>query len=322
MLLGMLSNNEITKIKRKICLQFLIGMLIVLSIFALYYYYIDLKPLNYFIDVFLATHLFFVFIPLLLSYETFKPLIPVYLIYLASYLYFDILYFWLFHHITVFLWGIIFPIALTLFFEKKTVIIWSISIFLLFCTIFIVAPFVPKESFSIPTTNQLTIINILTVVLSGGLILFFSYYHSKLDQIKESLFYEHETDEGNHLSEAETGKFDHLYDEILNYFSDKKPYCNPDFTITELAKDLDTNVKYIAKVIRIKENVNFIVFLNKYRINLVKEKIAQNDHNKYTLRYIYNMSGFRHQSTFNKVFKEIEGITPSEYINSRKKSDR
>jgi len=300
--------------KRKVCLQFLVGMLFVLSIFALYYFYIDLKPLNYFVDILLATHLFFVFIPILLNYETFKPLIPVYLIYLASYLYFDILYFWLFQQITVFLWSIIFPFALTLFFEKKTVIIWNTSIFLLFCTVFIVAPFVPKESFSIPTANQLTVINILTVVLSGGLILFFSYYHSKLDEIRESLFYEPEPEEGKYLSESENGKFDNLYTDILNYFSHKKPYCNPDFTIVELAKELDTNVKYIAKAIRIKEDINFNVFINKYRINLVKEKIAQNDHNKYTLSYIYNQCGFRHQSTFNKVFKEIEGITPSEYI--------
>ena len=313
-----LIKNEIAKVKRKICLQFLVGMLIVLSAFTLYYFYIDLKPINYFIAVFLATHLFFVFVPLLLPYETFKPLIPVYLIFLAIYLYFDILYFWLFQQITVFLWSIIFPVALTLFFEKKKVIIWNISILLLFCTVFIVAPFIPEESFSIPTKGQLSIINIMTVILSVCFILFFSYYNYKLEQIQESLSNEYEPEEEKYLSESENRKFDDLYTGILQYFSNKKPYCNPDFTIVELAKDLDTNVKYIARVIKIKENVNFNIFLNKYRINLVKEKIAQNDHNKYTLSYIYNICGFRHQSTFNKVFKEIEGVTPSEYINSRK----
>jgi len=312
--------NRIEKIKRKICLQFLIGMLIVLSIFTFYYFYIDLKPINYFIAVFLTTHLFFVFVPLLLHFETFKPLIPVYLIYLAIFLYLDILYFWLFQQITVFLWGIIFPIALTLFFEKKTVIIWNISIFLFLCTIFIVAPFIPKDSLSMPTPSQLVMINIMTFVMSGCFILFFIYYHSQLDQIRESQFNNYKPEEEKYLSDSENGKFDTLYTGILQYFSDKKPYCNPDFTITELAKDLDTNVKYITQVIKIKENVNFIVFLNTYRINLVKEKIAQNDHNKYTLSYIYNQCGFRHQSTFNKVFKEIEGITPSEYINSKGKN--
>ncbi len=42
--------------------------------------------------------------------------------------------------------------------------------------------------------------------------------------------------------------------------------------------------------------------------------IAKDYHNK----YIYLSAGFRHQSTFNKVFKEIEGITPSEYIKGGK----
>ncbi|WP_370567614.1 helix-turn-helix domain-containing protein [Dysgonomonas sp. Marseille-P4677] len=36
------------------------------------------------------------------------------------------------------------------------------------------------------------------------------------------------------------------------------------------------------------------------------------------MRYIYSSAGFRHQSTFNKVFKELEGITPSEYIKNNK----
>ena len=113
-------------------------------------------------------------------------------------------------------------------------------------------------------------------------------------------------------------KFDTLYTAILTYFSEKKPYCNPDFTIEQLAKDLNSNVKYISKAIKIKENVNFNFFLNKYRISMIKEMIANDFHNKYTLRYIYFKSGFRHQSTFNKAFKDIEGMTPSKYIKSKK----
>jgi len=31
------------------------------------------------------------------------------------------------------------------------------------------------------------------------------------------------------------------------------------------------------------------------------------------LKYIYLSSGFKNQSSFNKAFKEKEGITPSEY---------
>ncbi len=51
----------------------------------------------------------------------------------------------------------------------------------------------------------------------------------------------------------------------------KKPYCNPEFSIVQLAEDLNSNVKYISRAIRLKENVNFSVFLNMYRINLIKK---------------------------------------------------
>lgn len=37
--------------------------------------------------------------------------------------------------------------------------------------------------------------------------------------------------------------------------------------------------------------------------------------------YIYTSAGFRHQSTFNKTFKQFENMTPSEFINSVPKKE-
>jgi AraC-like DNA-binding protein len=59
--------------------------------------------------------------------------------------------------------------------------------------------------------------------------------------------------------------------------------------------------------------MNYTFFVNTFRIKHVKKLIAQNTHNRFTLEYIYLSSGFKNQSTFNKVFKQIEGVTPSEY---------
>ncbi|WP_353886233.1 helix-turn-helix domain-containing protein [uncultured Chryseobacterium sp.] len=35
--------------------------------------------------------------------------------------------------------------------------------------------------------------------------------------------------------------------------------------------------------------------------------------------YIYTEAGFTSQSTFNRVFKQLEGITPSEYMENSEK---
>ena len=37
--------------------------------------------------------------------------------------------------------------------------------------------------------------------------------------------------------------------------------------------------------------------------------------------YIYTEAGFTSQSTFNRVFKQLEGITPSEYMEKFEKQD-
>ncbi len=119
---------------------------------------------------------------------------------------------------------------------------------------------------------------------------------------------------------ADVEKYYQLYHNILNYFDSKKAYCDPDFSINQLADAMDTNITYISKAINVNENMNFNQFINTYRINMVKNMIDNSYQNKYTIRYIYISSGFKHQSTFNKVFKLIEGITPSEYIRKMNKS--
>ncbi|WP_157257577.1 helix-turn-helix domain-containing protein [Dysgonomonas macrotermitis] len=114
--------------------------------------------------------------------------------------------------------------------------------------------------------------------------------------------------------ETDKEKYDKIYQNIIRYFEKTKPYCDSEFTISQLAIVLNTNVTYISKAIKIKEGVNFNVFINTHRVNKVKNMLQDDYHNKYTMRHIYTSSGFKHQSTFNKVFKQTEGITPSEYI--------
>jgi len=295
------------------------GIIFVLSLFTFYYSYVDIKPLNYLQGAVLLAHIVLIFIFYELGYEKIKSLIPIYLVYLAAYLYLNILFFLLFEQMTVFLWCCVFPVGIMIYFEKKAVILGTIFLFIFMSSVFIVKPFIPKELFSKPSGDQMIVINIMTIILAMGFILFFVYYLFKINQVKEVLLKRSlEQKEGKYMNNTEIINLDNLYADILNYFSEKKPYCNPDFSIIQLAKDLNCNVEYISEAIKIKANVDFTFFLNEYRVNLVKEMIAMNYHKKYTFRYIYNLAGFRHQTIFNKIFKEIERITPSDYIKNQR----
>ncbi|MEC3877145.1 helix-turn-helix domain-containing protein [Chryseobacterium salviniae] len=120
-------------------------------------------------------------------------------------------------------------------------------------------------------------------------------------------------------ADEENNKYNELFAEIKAYLEKNNPFKDPDFSIQQLATELNSNSTYISRAINMNTNMNFKTFINKYRINQVKQDLNDIDSNKYTLMYIYTSAGFKYQSTFNKVFKQIENITPSEYIAQKNK---
>lgn len=286
----------------------------ILSVFTVFYIKEDINPLKNLFLIYGIVHIPLIFFAYRFNYGLLKYFVLVYIVYHSFFLYANALFYWLFGQTTAFIWFLIIPVAAMIFFQRKVVILFSIYAFALICSVFIVVPFIPKGYCQRPTDHQLMLVNILTIVISICCICFFLYYLNLINLIKELQLSKYRIRDEKITTDTDNIKFENLYINILNYFSEKKPYCNPNFTIVQLAEDLNSNVKYISKIIIIKEKVNFSIFLNKYRINLVKELIAMNYHNKYTIRHIYTSAGFRHQATFNKVFKNIEGITPSEYI--------
>jgi len=105
-----------------------------------------------------------------------------------------------------------------------------------------------------------------------------------------------------------------VFEELDRMMTEKKLFKDPKLNISKLSLHLDINYNHLSKIIRNKGYQNFNMYLNEYRINYVKKLISENNLQKVTLMYIYTEAGFSNQATFNRVFKQIEGVTPSEYI--------
>lgn len=113
-----------------------------------------------------------------------------------------------------------------------------------------------------------------------------------------------------------------LYYKIIQLFDEEKPYQNEDFNIRKLAELLDSNSTYVSRALNKVGNKKFNQLVNDYRINQVKEEIANNLHQKFTLEHIYTSAGFSQQSTFNRIFKENTGYTPSDYIENLQRDNK
>ncbi|MCD4696832.1 MAG: helix-turn-helix domain-containing protein [Bacteroidales bacterium] len=53
--------------------------------------------------------------------------------------------------------------------------------------------------------------------------------------------------------------------------------------------------------------------VNNYRVEEVKRLMAEGKHEHYTLLAIALEAGFNSKSSFNRIFKEFTGSTPSHY---------
>ncbi|MFD2563887.1 tetratricopeptide repeat protein [Aquimarina rubra] len=110
---------------------------------------------------------------------------------------------------------------------------------------------------------------------------------------------------------------DEYAERILKYMEDEKPYLNEDLKQSDFAEALDMSVPQVSEVLNACFRKNFNNFLNLYRINEVKKLMKNPSYEEYKIVAIGYEAGFKSKTSFNRAFKNLVGVTPSEY---RKKS--
>lgn len=111
-------------------------------------------------------------------------------------------------------------------------------------------------------------------------------------------------------------KAEHYLDKLLSYMKEQKPYLQGDLTLQDLADNLSISKHHLTQVINEKLNKNFYLFINEYRVEVVKQMMADASNNNLTILAIAFDCGFNSKSSFNKIFKQITGMTPTQYKSS------
>ena len=101
---------------------------------------------------------------------------------------------------------------------------------------------------------------------------------------------------------------------IESLIQTEKLYQNPELSLTEIAKKLESNTSIISKAINQGFGMNFNDFINNYRIEAVKKMFDDGAHKKSTLIGIAYDCGFNSKATFNRAFKKNTTFTPKEYL--------
>ena len=105
-----------------------------------------------------------------------------------------------------------------------------------------------------------------------------------------------------------------IYNRLTTLFEEEKVYLDPRLKLRDIADMLETNTRYLSQVINNQTGNNILHFINSYRIEDAKEKIVSPDFRHLTTFGIAQTCGFKNKSTFYKVFRDMLGVTPRDFI--------
>ena len=115
----------------------------------------------------------------------------------------------------------------------------------------------------------------------------------------------------NDFSITEIEHYAQLLAELMRI---EKLYLNPELTVGQVANHLSLNQKLVSAVLNQHLKKGFNEFVNEYRVEEVKKRLAMPQYQHLTIAGIALESGFNSQATFQRTFKKIAQLSPTEYM--------
>ncbi len=110
-----------------------------------------------------------------------------------------------------------------------------------------------------------------------------------------------------------SGEKDRLHQQLKNLMETQKPWLNPDLSLEELAKLVETTPKKLSQVINEVFEQSFFDYINTHRIKEAASIFDTSTDPKLTVLEVLYLVGFNSKSSFNSLFKKKLGVTPSAY---------
>jgi len=149
------------------------------------------------------------------------------------------------------------------------------------------------------------------------------------DKQEEKIVVEEKTEEQINKPEQKADKKVLAEDKVqeiiekLTQFEKNSDYLNQNITLNSLAKDFNTNAKYLSEAVNTTKNENFSNYLNKLRIdNLIRQLHKESQVRKLKINVLATKFGFNNARSFSDAFFKVTGLKPSYYISQLEKDDK
>jgi AraC-like DNA-binding protein len=100
---------------------------------------------------------------------------------------------------------------------------------------------------------------------------------------------------------------------LLAMMEQEQPFFDAKLTLPALAQALDVPLNHLSQVINEQLGRNFFDFINGYRVEAAKQRLSRPEAGHVKIITVAFDCGFNSLATFNRVFKNLAGQTPSDF---------
>lgn len=91
-------------------------------------------------------------------------------------------------------------------------------------------------------------------------------------------------------------------------------FLDPDLSLESVAQDLNITPEYLSGLLNSKYQMGFSEIINRYRLHHFIRLLSEEKNKSCSLLKLAFQSGFSSKSTFNRVFKKMNGCSPTTYL--------
>lgn len=120
-------------------------------------------------------------------------------------------------------------------------------------------------------------------------------------------------------NELEIEDLDKKFCLIEKFIQTHKPYLEGQYTVRALAGKVGIAQNEISPIIQQKTDKYYCDYMNELRVETLKDKLDDPENDKYTIFSLAMDCGFASKTSYNRIFKNHTGLTPTEYREQQKR---
>lgn len=156
----------------------------------------------------------------------------------------------------------------------------------------------------------IAILHSITILVLGGLIAWVGQTTPTKLPAEPTIPAESSSPEPLENSAEQQAEYQALIKQLNELLCSQTLYRDPDLSLNRLARKLGTPARHVSAAVNNVLSCNVSQLINAYRVECVTQQL---DHSEHSITEIMGNCGFQTKSNFNREFRRLTGMNPSEW---------